>query len=84
MKWIHAAASVPFQLPDHPHLDEESRKLYIEQVTQKEEARLQQEIDIEKRLKLEEGKMEKKKNKSSKKKKNKKKKNTSRIEHEDL
>ncbi len=34
MKWVHRHASIPFDLPDLPHLKESDRILYKKQVSQ--------------------------------------------------
>jgi len=37
MRWVQAQASVHFEMPNLPHLDEEQRVLYKEQIRQREE-----------------------------------------------
>ena len=41
MKWIHAQAAIPFELPNLPHLTPEQRELYKTQVREREEIRAQ-------------------------------------------
>ena len=37
MKWVQKFASIPFELPNLPHLEEKDRVLYKEQVREREE-----------------------------------------------
>ena len=37
MKWIASQAAIPFKLPNLPHLTEDQRKLYKEQIREREE-----------------------------------------------
>jgi len=37
MKWVHQHASIPFHLPDLPHLSESDRVLYKKQIREREE-----------------------------------------------
>lgn len=38
MKWVHKHVGIPFELENLPHLDDHSKKLYKEQVREREEA----------------------------------------------
>lgn len=53
MKWIHAHASIPFTLPNLPHLTEDQKIAYKEQVREREE-RLEQKRLEEKKAMAEE------------------------------
>lgn len=45
MRWVQAQASVPFDLPNLPHLSEEQRVLYKEQIRQREEYKEQKRME---------------------------------------
>ena len=58
MKWVQKHASIPFELPNLPHLNEEQVKLYKEQVREREEAMEKKRLDDQKEMEEETRKQE--------------------------
>lgn len=58
MRWVQQQASIPFELPHLPHLTDEQKELYKQQVREREEAldkrREQEKKDMEEQTKLRE------------------------------